>query len=86
MQTTLTRRDWFKSTLALTAGLSLTSSLTQRLLASPMSEAEKSHWGLNKPSSTKIRLNANENPYGPSEKSKQAIIQICRKGIAIPFR
>jgi len=86
MQTTLTRRDWFKSTLALTAGLSLTSSLTQRLLASPMSEAEKSHWGLNKPSSTKIRLNANENPYGPSEKSKQAIIQILSEGNRYPFQ
>jgi histidinol-phosphate aminotransferase len=86
MQTNLTRRDWLKSTLALTAGLSLTSSLTQRLLASPMSEAEKSHWGLKKQMLSKIRLNANENPYGPSDKSKQAIVQILSEANRYPFQ
>lgn len=75
MQKQLNRRDWLKSTLALTTGLTMTSSLAAQLMASPMSKAEEvfiRHLG-NSPA--KARLNFNENPYGPSEKAKQAIIQ-----------
>src|SRR5271163_3588537 len=86
MQTNLTRRDWFKSTLALTAGLSLASSLTEKLMAAPVSQAEKFHWGLKKQLVSKVRLNANENPYGPSDKAKQAVVQILSEGHRYPFQ
>lgn len=75
MQKQINRRDWLKSTLALTTGFTMTSSLAAQLMASPMSRAEKifiHHLG-NLPG--KVKLNFNENPYGPSEKAKQAIIQ-----------
>ena len=69
------RRDWLKAAFALTAGIPLGASLSQRLMASPVSEAERIHWGRPARSPITIRLNANENPYGPSEKAKLAIQQ-----------
>jgi len=93
MEKNFTRRDWFKSTLALTAGLGMTSSLAAKLISTPVSEAERFHWGLKKPgpgfpgpSSSKVRLNANENPYGPSEKARQAVIQILSDGNRYPIQ
>ncbi len=75
MRNQLNRRDWLKSTFALTAGFTMTSSLASQLMASPMSRAEE----LFAPGISKTpllaKLNFNENPYGPSEKAKQAIIQ-----------
>lgn len=75
MKNQLNRRDWLKSTFALTAGFTMTSSLASQLMASPMSRAEE----LFAPGISKTpllaKLNFNENPYGPSEKAKQAIIQ-----------
>ncbi len=69
------RRDWLKAALTLTAGLPLGVTLSQRLMAAPMSELERMHWAKPSFSPINIRLNANENPYGPSEKAKQAILQ-----------
>ncbi|MCA6408145.1 MAG: hypothetical protein IM575_03385, partial [Cytophagales bacterium] len=46
MKTQLNRRDWFKSTLALTAGVALSSTFTEELMAAPMSQAERSFFGL----------------------------------------
>ena len=85
MEKNFTRRDWLRSTLALTAGLGMTSSMAARLISSPVSEAERFHWGLKKVSSSKVRLNANENPYGPSEQARQAVIQILSDGNRYPF-
>ena len=76
MKTQLNRRDWFKSTLALTAGFTVASTLTEKLMAAPMSEAERIFFGMGIKSSMKVRLNSNENPYGPSEKAKKAIIDV----------
>ncbi len=83
MKTQLSRRDWFKSTVALSAGLTLSTSLVDRLLASPMSLAEQdfNFKALN----GKVRLNANENPYGPSSKAKEAVMQILSEGNRYPF-
>ena len=86
MKNNLTRRNWFKSSLAITAGLTMAPSLAAKLMAAPVSEAEKFHWGLKKTSASKIRLNANENPYGPSDKARQAIIQILSEGNRYPFQ
>jgi histidinol-phosphate aminotransferase len=78
------RRDWLKSTLSLAAGLPLGMSLSQQLMAAPMSEAERQQW--RKPlSPIKIKLNSNENPYGPSEKAKQALQQIIVEGNRYAF-
>ena len=72
----LTRRDWFKSTLSLTAGISLTSGIASRLMAAPVSRAEEEFLKTYKPGSVKVRLDSNENPYGPPQKAKDAIIKI----------
>ncbi len=70
-----TRRDWFKSTLALTAGATLASSFTAKLMAAPMSDAEQAFFNSGQSNGQKVRLNSNENPYGPSEKAKEAVIE-----------
>lgn len=87
MKAQLSRRDWFKSSIALTAGLTLSPLFIDRLFAGPVSAAERYHWGINPYSATgNIRLNANENPYGPSEKAKQAIIQNLSESNRYPFQ
>jgi histidinol-phosphate aminotransferase len=75
MKNQLNRRDWLKSTFALTAGLTMTSSLASQLMASPVSKAEELFIQSNNKIPLLAKLNFNENPYGPSEKAKQAIIQ-----------
>ena len=75
MKNQLNRRDWLKSTLALTAGFTMTSSLASQLMASPMSKAEERFRQSHTKTPLFTKLNFNENPYGPSEKAKQAIIQ-----------
>jgi histidinol-phosphate aminotransferase len=74
------RRDWLKIALSATAGLPLGVSLSQQLMASPVSEIERARWGNPLAVPLKIRLNANENPYGPSEKAKLAIQQSALQG------
>ena len=39
--TSISRRDWFKSSLALTAGFAVTPAFVQNLMAAPVSEAER---------------------------------------------
>ena len=85
MKTKLNRRDWFKSSLAFTAGLAITPSLTQRLMAAPVSKAERVFFDGLKLNGAKVRLNSNENPYGPSEKAKKAVIQILTEGNRYAF-
>ena len=72
----LSRRDWIKSTLALTTGMTLTSGMAASLMAAPVSKAEGEFFKTPKPTLKKIRLDSNENPYGPSQKVKDAIIKI----------
>lgn len=85
MKKVLSRRDWFKSTLALTAGVTLASSLTEHLMAAPMSEAERAYFDLGLGANQKVRLNSNENPYGPSEKAKKAVIESLTQGNRYAF-
>ncbi|MBX2941417.1 MAG: histidinol-phosphate aminotransferase family protein [Cyclobacteriaceae bacterium] len=87
MKAQLSRRDWFKSSLALTAGLTLSPMFVDKLFAGPVSAAERFQWGINPYSANgNIRLNANENPYGPSEKVKQAIIENMHESNRYPFQ
>jgi histidinol-phosphate aminotransferase len=72
------RRDWIKSAAAVTAGMTFAGSLVNQLMASPVSIAEKWH-GINRPGQL-IRLGSNENPYGPSEKARQAVLNSLSEG------
>lgn len=83
MQNSLSRRNWFKSTIALSAGFAFSTSMIDRLMAAPMSAAEQDFYL--KAYNGKVRLNANENPYGPSEKAKKAILDILSEANRYPF-
>ena len=85
MKQPISRRDWFKSTLALTAGMTITPALVNTLMAGPISEAERVFFSERKLVGTKVRLNSNENPYGPSEKAKKAVIQSLIQGNRYAF-
>lgn len=85
METQLSRRNWFKSTLAMGAGVALTSSLASRLEAAPLSKAEREYFATRKNDGGKVRLNSNENPFGPSKKAKEAVVQILSEANRYQF-
>lgn len=75
-----TRRQWLKSAIAAGAGLPLSLSLVEQLMAAPVSRAERLH-GIEPIMNGKlVRLGSNENPYGPSEKARKAIIESIVEG------
>ncbi len=85
MKPTLSRRDWFKSSFALGAGLALTPAMLESLMAAPVSNAERIH-GIEPPLQNKlVKLGSNENPYGPSPKARQAILDVMNQGNRYPF-
>lgn len=84
METTVTRRAWLRSTLGL-AGVSLLPSFTDEARATPMSEAERAFFGTGRLPAVKVRLNSNENPYGPSEKAKKAVVDILTEANRYQF-
>lgn len=85
MQTSINRRNWFKSTLALTAGFTFAPTLAEQLMAAPLSRAEKLFFESKGSSQNKVRLNSNENPYGPSEKARKAVMDILGEGNRYAF-
>lgn len=80
MKTTLSRRNWFKSSLALGTGLAFTPALLDSLMAAPVSKAERLHNPSSSTPDTLIRLGSNENPYGPSAKAREAVKNILTEG------
>ena len=60
----------------------MTPALINELLAGPMSRAEAN---FERKLAAKVRLGSNENPYGPSEKARQAVMQILGEGNRYPF-
>ncbi|MET0391786.1 MAG: histidinol-phosphate transaminase, partial [Chitinophagaceae bacterium] len=80
MAASLNRRAWIKRSALLAGGSSLLPSLWNGLSAAPaatgtrkfISDAEWARWA---PPGLKARLFANENPFGPSAKAKQAIVE-----------
>ena len=60
-------------------------SLSEQLMAAPVSEVERQQWGKFRASGIKIKLNSNENPYGPSDKAKQALQKIIVEGNRYAF-
>jgi histidinol-phosphate aminotransferase len=85
METQLSRRNWFKSTFAMSAGLALSGSLVSRLEAAPLSKAEREFFAM-KATGAKVRLNSNENPYGPSKKAREAVVQILNEANRYQFQ
>lgn len=67
----LSRRNWLKSAVALGAGIPIGLTLSEQLLAGPVSRAELEHPFI--ASEKLIRLGSNENPYGPSAKARKAV-------------
>lgn len=80
------RRDWLKRTLLLTATLPVTASLSERLMAAPWSKTERAFFNTRITSPIRIRLNSNENPYGPSELARNAIVQQLTEANRYPFQ
>jgi histidinol-phosphate aminotransferase len=81
----INRRDWFKSSLSLTAGMMITPAFVESLMAAPVSKAEREFFKQAKAAGQKVRLNSNENPYGPSEKAKKAAMQALNEGNRYAF-
>lgn len=75
-----TRRQWLKSALAAGAGLPLSLTLANELMATPVSRAEWLHGIEPKNLNQLVRLGSNENPYGPSEKARKAIVASISEG------
>ncbi|HNU42783.1 MAG TPA: aminotransferase class I/II-fold pyridoxal phosphate-dependent enzyme, partial [Cyclobacteriaceae bacterium] len=73
MNNTINRRAWFKSALAITGGLTLSSTFTNQLLAAPVSHAEGNFIPLL--NEKLVRLGSNENPYGPSPLARKALAE-----------
>ncbi len=85
MESQLSRRNWFKSAFALSAGVALSSSAISRLEAGPMSQAEREYFKY-RAAGAKVRLNSNENPYGPSPKAREAVIASLPEGNRYQFQ
>jgi histidinol-phosphate aminotransferase len=80
------RRTWLKKAIAITAGIPVGHAMVQQLMAAPVSETEYRVWGINRTAEIKVRLDSNENPFGPSEKSKKAIVDILTEANRYPFQ
>ncbi|MBX2957817.1 MAG: histidinol-phosphate aminotransferase family protein [Cyclobacteriaceae bacterium] len=75
-----TRRQWLKSALAAGAGLPLSLTIADQLMAAPVSRAERLH-GIEPFRNGKlVLLGSNENPYGPSDKARKAIVESISEG------
>jgi histidinol-phosphate aminotransferase len=85
MKSTLSRRNWFKSSLTLGTGLAFTPALLESLMAAPVSEAERRHVVSSFAADPVVRLGSNENPYGPSPKAREALKAIISEGNRYAF-
>ena len=83
MKNYINRRSWFKSAFAVTPGITLSSAYVSRLMAAPVSDAEAIIGML--PAGNAIKLNSNENPYGPSAIARQAIQKNILESNRYPF-
>ena len=78
MSNSINRRDWLRKSALLTGSAALSSSLWQSLKASPAAVAKTAAAVTGLPDASlpmKARLIFNENPFGPSDKAKQAIME-----------
>lgn len=91
----LNRRQWIKNSGVLTGSLALFSGSLTNVLASPsrltpyVSKTQTVSEEMIKRQAmadVKARLSANENPFGPSEKAKKAIVEAIDKSYQYPMR
>ncbi|MEO5603147.1 MAG: histidinol-phosphate transaminase [Cyclobacteriaceae bacterium] len=80
------RRDWLKRVLAVSATLPLGGSLSEQLMAAPVSDSERRFRASGFKGPIHIRLDSNENPYGPSDKARKAILQSISESNRYPFQ
>ena len=80
----ITRRDWFRSAFVAGATIPLSLSLVSDLMAAPASQAEM-EFDVFKSGLKLIRLGSNENPYGPSQKAREAIKASISEGNRYAF-
>lgn len=92
MSTEINRRAWLKSSALLTAGLTFETSGLQPLLAKAQPSAKRRLTNYEMESAMAVdlpplraRLLANENPFGPSEKARKAIIDAIGTSYQYPF-
>jgi histidinol-phosphate aminotransferase len=86
MNQNVNRRKWLKASFAMASGVMITPALVNQLMASPVSEAERVYFDSIRPPSITVRLNANENPYGPSAKARKAVNEILSECNRYPFQ
>jgi histidinol-phosphate aminotransferase len=97
MSNSLNRRNWIKSSAMMAGGLAFLSGTASKLVAAPltknlnfnnsseeefMSEAEVL---MRTPADLKAKLNANENPFGPSPAAKKAIADALDESFRYPM-
>ncbi|QNL49353.1 histidinol-phosphate aminotransferase family protein [Olivibacter sp. SDN3] len=85
MSTKINRRNWLKSSLMAASSLTLApnlawSSSTKKAYGSVIWEIEHPSYYRDSAPALKAKLNANENPYGPSESVKRAINEAISVG------
>jgi len=96
MSNSLNRRNWIKSSAVMAGGLAFLSGTTSKLVAAPIAKkinffeheseflSEAQVAAMNPPE-MKARLNANENPFGPSPAAKKAIEGAVDDSFRYPF-
>jgi len=91
MSNTMDRRKMLKAGVFMAGGISLASGLLNKLAARPVNTCYNHAFIsdesviLNGPEDLKARLFANENPFGPSAKAKQAIAEALAQSYQYPF-
>lgn len=89
MSTEMNRRDWLRKSAWLTGGAALIPSIWQSLQAAPAASAEavtgKAFWPANL-MGVKAKLDSNENPFGPSNKVKQVLLDSVNTSYRYAFQ
>jgi histidinol-phosphate aminotransferase len=95
MPNQINRRDLIKKGALLAGGLPFAASFLNSLQATPTTSTSHllgsnsfesdAYYGMNAPAELKARLFANENPFGPSPKAKQAIMDAMNTSFQYPF-
>ncbi len=85
----MNRRDWLKASALLTSGLSLTGAISSMAAKKEPTNFVSQRFAEEQIArewpDLKARLFANENPFGPSEKAKKAIIDAIAKSYQYPI-
>lgn len=81
----MNRRNWLKASLGISSAAILTPALINELMARPMNSIERNYFQALQIPKLKIRLNANENPYGPSDKARAMAAELLTQGNRYPL-